>query len=201
MGYGHQPRMGGEKLEAVDPKEVLAIVHNAGFTDFKIHQVRELQEAFSLFDLDGGGDIDAKELGTVMRSLGSNPSDAEVAKMIEEVDDDNSGCIEFPEFCLLMARKIHVSDTEDELYESFHVFDAENTGFISLADLSYILSSITENLADDELAEIVALAESPYEAGRVSFDRFLTLMMLHKRGAPSPKPYKRGDVVDEVVGV
>ena len=71
------------------------------------------------------------------------------------------------------------------------------TGFISLADLSYILSSITENLADDELAEIVALAESPYEAGRVSFDRFLTLMMLHKRGAPSPKPYKRGDVVDE----
>ena len=72
--------MGGGKLEAVDPKEVLAIVHNAGFTDFKIHQVRELQEAFSLFDLDGGGDIDAKELGTVMRSLGSNPSDAEVVR-------------------------------------------------------------------------------------------------------------------------
>ena len=37
-------------------------------------EVTEFQAAFNLFDLDGGGDIDAKELGTVMRSLGQNPN-------------------------------------------------------------------------------------------------------------------------------
>ena len=67
-------------------------------------EIEELRAAFNLFDLDGGGDIDAKELGTVMRSLGANPSEDEVQAMIEEVDDDNSGCIEFPEFCELYAR-------------------------------------------------------------------------------------------------
>ena len=54
---------------------------------FSEAELAELQEAFNLFDLDGGGDIDAKELGTVMRSLGANPSNAEVDQMIAEVDD------------------------------------------------------------------------------------------------------------------
>ena len=42
-------------------------------------QIDEFREAFELFDLDGSGNIDARELGTVLRSLGANPSDAEVA--------------------------------------------------------------------------------------------------------------------------
>ena len=41
-----------------------------------------------------------KELSTVMRSLGQNPTDAEVQDMINEVDVDGSGAIEFPEFCV-----------------------------------------------------------------------------------------------------
>lgn len=48
----------------------------------------ELKEAFSLFDKDGDGDISTKELGTVMKSLGQNPSDQELADMIREVDVD-----------------------------------------------------------------------------------------------------------------
>ena len=37
-------------------------------------QIAEFKEAFSLFDKDGDGTITAKELGTVMRSMGKNPS-------------------------------------------------------------------------------------------------------------------------------
>ena len=36
----------------------------------------------------------------MMRSLGQNPTDAEVQDMINEVDVDGSGAIEFPEFCV-----------------------------------------------------------------------------------------------------
>ena len=43
------------------------------------------QEAFSLFDKDGDGTITTKELGTVMRSLGQNPTEAELQDMINEV--------------------------------------------------------------------------------------------------------------------
>uniref|UniRef100_A0AAQ4RTN7 EF-hand domain-containing protein n=1 Tax=Gasterosteus aculeatus aculeatus TaxID=481459 RepID=A0AAQ4RTN7_GASAC len=50
-------------------------------------QIAEFKEAFSLFDKDGDGTITTKELGTVMRSLGQNPTEAELQDMINEVDE------------------------------------------------------------------------------------------------------------------
>lgn len=56
----------------------------------------------------GAGTITTKELGTVMRSLGQNPTEAELQDMINEVDADGNGTIDFPEFLNLMARKMKV---------------------------------------------------------------------------------------------
>ena len=48
-------------------------------------QIAEFKEAFSLFDKDGDGTITTKELGTVMRSLGQNPTEAELQDMINRL--------------------------------------------------------------------------------------------------------------------
>lgn len=58
--------------------------------------------------LRGIGTITTKELGTVMRSLGQNPTEAELQDMINEVDADGNGTIDFPEFLNLMAKKMKV---------------------------------------------------------------------------------------------
>ncbi len=59
-------------------------------------QIAEFKEVFSLFDKDGDGTITTKELGTVMRSLGQNPTEAELQDMINEVHDaDGNGTIEY----------------------------------------------------------------------------------------------------------
>jgi len=50
--------------------------------------VIEFKEAFSLFDKNGDGLISSNELGIVMRSLGQNPTDAELHDMINDVDID-----------------------------------------------------------------------------------------------------------------
>ena len=44
---------------------------------------------------DGDGTITTKELGTVMRSLGQNPTEAELQDMVAEVDADQNGTIDF----------------------------------------------------------------------------------------------------------
>ena len=35
--------------------------------------------------------------------------------MINEVDADGSGAVEFPEFCVMMVKKMQESDTENEV--------------------------------------------------------------------------------------
>ena len=82
-------------------------------------QIAEFKEAFSLFDKDGDGTITTKELGTVMRSLGQNPTEAELQDMINEVDADGNGTIDFPEFLTMMARKMKDTDSEEEIREAF----------------------------------------------------------------------------------
>ncbi len=65
------------------------------------------------------GQITTKELGTVMRSLGQNPSESELQDMINEVDADNNGTIDFPGMKhfvgeharLLQAADIHQSSS------------------------------------------------------------------------------------------
>lgn len=66
-------------------------------------QIAEFKEAFSLFDKDGDGTITTKELGTVMRSLGQNPTEAELQDMINEVDADGK-------FIMLNTKKNHINN-------------------------------------------------------------------------------------------
>ena len=78
--------------------------------------------------------------------------------------------------------------------EAFRVFEqAEAPGFISTADLRYVLAALAENLTDADLDEIVSLADSNGH-GLVSFERFATLMQLHKRrGIKAQVPDREGD--------
>lgn len=77
----------------------------------------EFKEAFSLFDKDGDGTITTKELGTVMRSLGQNPTEAELQDMINEVDADgkcqkdgsNAECSKYMSSVLRVYKEVAVT--------------------------------------------------------------------------------------------
>ena len=65
----------------------------------------KLKAAFALFDMNGDGDIEAKELQEVMGE--NNDIQGNVwAKMIEEVDLDGNGVIDFEEFKDMMKKLI-----------------------------------------------------------------------------------------------
>merc|ERR1712066_747416 len=98
----------------------------------------------------GDGTITTKELGTVMRSLGQNPTEAELQDMINEVDADGTGKIDFPEFLSLVARKMKDTDTEEEMVEAFKVFDKDGSGMISAAEIRHIMSNLGEKITDEE---------------------------------------------------
>ena len=97
-------------------------------------QIAEFKEAFSLFNKNGNCTITTKDLGTVMRLLGQNPTEAELQDMINEVDADGNRTIDFPEFLTMMARKMKDTDNEEEIQEAFPVFDKDGNDYISATD-------------------------------------------------------------------
>ena len=78
----------------------------AGATRITPEQELEYREAFQMFDKNGDGCISVNELGTVMRSVGQNPNNEELQTIINDVDADGNGTLDFQEFCQMMARQI-----------------------------------------------------------------------------------------------
>merc|ERR1711985_143676 len=69
-------------------------------------QLDEIREAFGLFDNDASGAIDVRELKAAMRALGFEVKNEELKKMVEDVDNDGNGTIEFAEFLSMMTGKM-----------------------------------------------------------------------------------------------
>jgi calmodulin len=111
-----------------------------------------------------------------MRSLGQNPSESELQDMINEVDADNNGTIDFPEFLTMMARKMKDTDSEEEIREAFKVFDRDNNGFISAAELRHVMTSIGEKLTDDEVDEMIREADQDGD-GRIDCTIYPCIVM------------------------
>ncbi|MCO5571742.1 hypothetical protein L7F22_038028 [Adiantum nelumboides] len=139
-------------------------------------QIQEFKEAFALFDTSRNGSIASKDLGTVMRSLGQNPTEAELQDMTRDVDPHAKGTIDFDAFISLMARKLKDTDSEEELKEAFKVFDKDRNGFISAPELRHVMTNLGEKLTDEEVDEMIREAGIDPE-GRVNYDEFVKMLL------------------------
>mmetsp|Transcript_3734 Transcript_3734/g.9655 ORF Transcript_3734/g.9655 Transcript_3734/m.9655 type:complete len:927 (+) Transcript_3734:73-2853(+) len=129
--------------------------------------------------LGGGGDgtIGTNDLGTVLRSLGQNPTDAELQDMINEVDADGNGTIDFPEFLSLFARKMKDTDAEEDILEAFKAFDSSGDGFVSVDAIRHTMCNLGEKLTDDEIDEMMREADVDAN-GQVNYEEFVKMMMM-----------------------
>ncbi|KAM7520475.1 hypothetical protein LguiB_019437 [Lonicera macranthoides] len=136
---------------------------------------QEIKEAFELFDTDGSGTIDAKELNIAMRALGFELNEEQINQMIADVDKDGSGAIDFDEFVHMMTAKIGERDTKEELMKAFQVIDQDKNGKISAGDIQRIAKELGEHFTDKEIQEMVEEADRDRD-GEVNIEEFMRMM-------------------------
>ena len=153
-------------------------------------QISVFREVFSLYDEECDETIHTKSLGIVLQSLGQNLNKDELKAITHEVDPNGHGVINFHQFLVLMARHLKEEaaesrdgEEEEKLREAFRIFDHDDSGFISEADLRHLMTKLGENLTDEEISEMVSQADKDHD-GQVSYAEFLTVVPTKKPCAP-----------------
>ena len=120
-------------------------------------EIEEIREAFSMFDTDGSGKIDPKELKAAMHSLGFEKKSPTVYEMICDLEERGSE-VDFEEFLDAISSKLGNRETRDGIDRIFDLFDDDKTGSINLNNLKRVAKELGETMTVDELREMLSRA-------------------------------------------
>ncbi|XP_016019834.1 calcium-binding protein 7 isoform X1 [Rousettus aegyptiacus] len=125
----------------------------------------EIREAFKVFDRDGNGFISKQELGTAMRSLGYMPNEVELEVIIQRLDMDGDGQVDFEEFVTLLGPKLSTSG----IPERFHGTDFDTVFWkcdmqkLTVDELKRLLyDTFCEHLSMKDIENIIMTEEESH---------------------------------------
>ena len=133
--------------------------------------LEEYKHAFTLIDKNKDGAIAPEELKSVMDAIGQPVTEEEVQKMINDADLDSNGKVDLAEFAKMMKKRAK----NNELMAAFQNFDSDGSGKISGEELKQALTSIGEDITDDQLVKMIKEADKDGD-GQVDYEEFLKMM-------------------------
>ena len=66
-----------------------------------------------------------------------------------------NGRVDFTEFLTMMSKSANDEEKEEEIREAFRVFDKDDNGYISAAELKHVMTNLGEKLTDDEVNDMI----------------------------------------------
>ena len=117
--------------------------------------------------------IDINMLGLLTKNLGQNYRPEELERLMEEVDEDGNGKIEYEEFLMAMENK----SKEDEytIKQAFAILDRSDSGYITPNDLRHAMICLGENYSLEEITEMLSLVDEDQD-GVINFQEFNKLV-------------------------
>ena len=149
-------------------------------TGLEMDEIKVLKLCFNLFDTKKQEFLDADDLEDILRVFGFRPSKEELQEILEEIDEDGSGEIEFGEFCQLCAKFLVEEPDEEtmkaELKDAFRMYDKEGNGFISTGQIREILKEVDPNIKDEDLDDVIDEIDED-GSGNLDFEAFCRLIL------------------------
>ncbi|CAM9143498.1 myosin light polypeptide 6-like isoform X1 [Lampetra fluviatilis] len=143
--------------------------------EFSKDQLEEYKEAWTLFDRRGDNKITLSQAGDVMRALGQNPTNAEVAKLLgnPKPDDLANNTLDFEQFLPILQTLASAKDkgTFEDFVEGLRVFDKEGNGLLLGAELRHVLATLGEKMVEEEVETLLAGHENA--DGYINYEAFV----------------------------
>eukprot|EP01130_Rhizamoeba_saxonica_P012527 TRINITY_DN5284_c0_g1_i1.p1 TRINITY_DN5284_c0_g1~~TRINITY_DN5284_c0_g1_i1.p1 ORF type:complete len:156 (-),score=44.72 TRINITY_DN5284_c0_g1_i1:57-503(-) len=130
------------------------------------------QTAFNLFDEDRVGNVPVSSLEILMRSLGLNPSQAEITKMKNTLDDT----FDFEQYLVFHEEQLEKVFTEDDIRKAFMVFDSDNSGLISAQELKHILTTMGETLTEEQVDDMYKEVDIKQDS-QIKYEDFMKILL------------------------
>ena len=137
-------------------------------------EIEEIREAFSMFDTNGTGRIDPKELKAAMHSLGFEKKSPTVYEMICDLEAEG-GEVDFELFLDAISNKLGNRETKDGIERIFDLFDDDRTGSINFNNIKRVAKDLGETMTNDELREMLQRASTNGE--EITKEDFYMIMM------------------------
>jgi len=113
--------------------------------------------------------------------MNQNPTEKDIQEILKEADVDKSGAIEWNEFITIIPKKlkqIQKEEEEKELRAAFKVFDADNSGNISVEELRKAMETYGEKLTTAQAQDLVNIADTNKD-GVIDINEFVAWLMSH----------------------
>ena len=141
-------------------------------------EVDEIRQAFDLFDTNGTGKIDPKELKAAMQSLGFDSKNPTIHTLIADLDTPEAaknGGVNFDDFVGSINNKLGDKESKEGIHRIFELFiDDPNADTITLSSLKKIAQELGENMSAEELKDMLERASA--NGTELTFDEFYEIM-------------------------
>ncbi|KAK7092120.1 uncharacterized protein [Littorina saxatilis] len=126
----------------------MAQVNDLGLTE---EQMQKVKRAFRMLDANGNGMISTAELRQAAQVLGYNPTRKEAEQMVNTVDNDRNGQIDFKEFASMMRDRYGALEYQEMVVrDAFKQLDRDGSGFVDYEELRLALAEKGEEPISDE---------------------------------------------------
>ena len=138
----------------------------------------EIKDTFELFDANGDGRINAREIRGAMQNIGYDEKNPMVYEVMTELDNPrnkNQGGATFNDFCQTVNYRVPERETTEDLRRVFNLFlDDPNSETTSLESIKRVADELGENI---EELELNAMLNKATKAGaKLTFDDFVAIM-------------------------
>ncbi|KAH9615647.1 hypothetical protein KSS87_013110 [Heliosperma pusillum] len=155
-------------------------------TSLYLSDMAEVKKVFDRFDSNGDGKISGEELAGMISALGSDTSATEIDRMMEEMDSDKDGVITLAEFADFCSKKVDDDESGSrELRDAFDMYDQDNNGLISSAELHLVLSRLGEKCSVQDCTKMIQSVDADGD-GNVNFEEFRKMMSNTAAAAAPP---------------